>query len=397
MHYAPEAAGNAPYVTGLAEYLASIGHRVCVLTGMPYYPQWRVHQKYRHRMWSRERLNDVTVQRRRQYVPRNPSAIRRAFSEASHYATAYSHGMRQADVVVGVVPTVADGLLTASIAKRSGIPYGLIFQDLVSIGASQSGIANNGVTLFIKSLERRMVSRASGIGIVATGFRQHIESLGVSSDRITRLRNWSRVQPTSIQDPADIRRGLGLPSQVTICLHAGNMGAKQGLENLVECARLAQVHSPDILFVLMGDGSQRTSLTQLAYRYRLKNIRFIDPQPDDIYANILKAADILIVNQRSTLIDMALPSKLTSYFAARRPVVAAVHDNSEAAIELEASGGGLVCAPESPVALLKALNELAADPEAREKLGVNGWSYRKDYLDPAKVLPHWGSFVEGLL
>jgi colanic acid biosynthesis glycosyl transferase WcaI len=353
MHYAPETAGNAPYVTGFAEYLARVGNDVHVLTGMPYYPQWRVHRGYRHRMWRREQLKGVTVHRRRQYVPRNPSALGRAFCEATHLATGSVSRSQSADVVVGVIPTVTDGLLAASIARRSRIPYGLVFQDLVAVGATQSGIASDWVTSAVASLERRVVAKAKNIGIVTPGFRPHIEALGVPSDRILQLRNWNRLAPPT-RDTGEIRQSLGLPSNAIMCLHAGNMGAKQALENVIECARLAQTSSPRLFFVLMGDGSQRATLTRLADRYQLRNTKFMDPQPDGTYASVLRAADIYIVNQRRTLIDMALPSKLTAYFSAARPVVAAVHQDSETAFELNGSWGLGVHGCAGCVALLAA-------------------------------------------
>jgi colanic acid biosynthesis glycosyl transferase WcaI len=134
----------------------------------------------------------------------------------------------------------------------------------------------------------------------------------------------------------------------------------------------------------------------LANRYHLQNTKFIDPQPDGIYASVLQAADILIVNQRRTLIDMALPSKFTAYFSSARPVVAAIHPDSETAFELNSATAGLTCAPENPAALLNALDELANNLELRNKLGANGASYCKDHLDPERVLPQWAKFVEQL-
>jgi glycosyltransferase involved in cell wall biosynthesis len=247
----------------------------------------------------------------------------------------------------------------------------------------------------VASVERRVVAKAKYIGIVTPGFRPHIEKLGVPSDRILQLRNWNRLAPPT-RDTGGIRQSLGLPSNAIMCLHAGNMGAKQALENVIECARLAQTSSPRLFFVLMGDGSQRATLTRLADRYQLRNTKFMDPQPDGIYASVLRAADILIVNQRQTLIDMALPSKLTAYFSAARPVVAAVHHDSETAFELNASTAGVICAPERPAALLNALDDLADNPDLGRKLGAIGASYCKDHLSPERVLPKWAAFVEQL-
>jgi hypothetical protein len=40
INYAPEITGCAPYNTDLAEKLASAGHKVTVITGLPHYPEW---------------------------------------------------------------------------------------------------------------------------------------------------------------------------------------------------------------------------------------------------------------------------------------------------------------------------------------------------------------------
>lgn len=395
-HYAPEAAGNAPYVTDLAEYLAHQGNDVHVLTGMPCYPRWRVHQEYRHLMWRHEHVNGVTLHRRRQYVPRSPTALRRALSEAIARATgSLAATAVEADVVVGVVPTMADGLVAASIARRRRTPYGLVFQDLVSVGASQSGVASPRVTPLLTALERHIVSRAANVGIVADGFRPHIEALGVPADRIVRLRNWNRLGP-STRDPQATRRLLQLPEDAVVCLHAGNMGAKQALENVIKCARLAQAGSRRLLFVLMGDGNQRAAVARLVRQYRLRNIRLIDPQPNDAYGNILRAADILILNQRYALTDMALPSKLTAYFAAGRPIVAAVRSESEAALEVRAARAGVMCAPEDPAGMLRALEDLVDDPSLRERLGASGADYCRRNLEAPSALSRWAWFVESL-
>jgi glycosyltransferase involved in cell wall biosynthesis len=73
---------------------------------------------------------------------------------------------------------------------------------------------------------------------------------------------------------------------------------------------------------------------------------------------------------------MSLPSKLTSYFAAGRPVLAAVEPTSEAAREIEASGAGLVVGPDEPRVLLDALQTLSKDESLRGRMGESAhvWS-----------------------
>ena len=107
----------------------------------------------------------------------------------------------------------------------------------------------------------------------------------------------------------------------------------------------------------------------------------------------MAASDVLLLTQRVDVADMALPSKLTSYFSAGRPVVAAVAEGSEAQAEVEASRGGVVVAPSSPEELLGALTELASNPLKRAELGRKGQEYARMELSPVSALSNFEAFM----
>jgi glycosyltransferase involved in cell wall biosynthesis len=172
------------------------------------------------------------------------------------------------------------------------------------------------------------------------------------------------------------------------------MGLKQGLENLVDTARLAASSSPDLLFVLMGDGNQRAMLEERAAG--LPNLRFLPPQPEEDFPNVLAAADILLVNQRPTVTDMSLPGKLTSYFASGQPVVAAVSPTSETARELRGSDVGLVVDAGRPELLLGAIRTLADDRASAARLGARGQAFARANLTGEASLARLEQFLGGI-
>lgn len=51
------------------------------------------------------------------------------------------------------------------------------------------------------------------------------------------------------------------------------------------------------------------------------------------------------MNERASAVDMSLPSKLTSYFSAGAPIVAAVPASGGTAAEVRRSGAGVVVPP----------------------------------------------------
>ncbi len=395
INYAPEETGIAPYTTGFAEHLASRGHAVTVVTGLPSYPQWRVHDGYQRVAWRRELIRGVDVRRRWHYVPRAQSALHRGVYEATFLLTGLSAlALRRPDVVLGIVPSVGGGLLARLAARRFGAPYGLIFQDLIGRAAAQTGVPGaSRVAGAIQAAERWAACGAAAVGIIAEGFRLYLGSLGVDPGRIERVRNWTHVDPPALERAA-VRQQLGLPAEAVICLHAGNMGYKQGLATVIECAHLATASAPRLLFVLMGDGNQRTLLERLAATYRLTNVRFLPIQPRDFFPSVLAAADLLLLTQRASVDDMALPGKLTSYFASGRPVVAAVALASETAREVQAAEGGVLVTPDEPEALLAALRALAADPARQARLGANGAAYAREALSAEGTLAGLEMFAD---
>ena len=398
INYSPEETGIAPYTAGLAEHLASRGHAVVVVTGLPSYPQWGVYDGYQRLLWKREALHGVDVRRRWHYVPSSQSSLQRALYEGTFLLSGLSSlALPRPDAVLGVIPSLSGGLLARLAAWRFGVPYGLIFQDLMGRAAAQSGIGGAGrVVGLVRAAEASAARNATAIGIIAEGFRPYIESLDVSPHRIHRVRNWTHVEAPTMER-AVVRQRLGLPQDDVVCLHAGNMGYKQALENLVECARLAAASDRRLLFVLMGDGNQRPNLERLVSAYQLPNLRFLPLQPKDLFPNVLAAADLLLVNQRGQVSDMSLPGKLTAYFVAARPIIAAVAADSETALEVAASRAGVVVEPDSPEGLLQGIQGLLAEPAKCERLGEAGRRYAAENLSAPAVLSHYEAFVQSLL
>lgn len=398
VNYAPEHSGNAPYTTGMAEDLSQRGHDVTVLTGMPHYPSWRVPETYRRRLSVRQQHNSVGLIRRALYVPVRQSALRRAMYEGSFLLTGLLPlRIATPDVVIGVVPTLSGGLLARLIGRRYKAPYGLLFQDLMGLAAAQSGIGGGGrVARVTKRAERWVARGATAVAAVSPSFFPYLRDLGVGDDQLFHIPNWTHVETPQLSEQVrrDLRHDLGWADDETIALHAGNMGHKQHLAQVLAAAKLADGRDANVRLVLLGDGNQRAALQQQAAAERIKRVQFLPPQPDDRFMSVLAAADVLLVTERASVRDMALPSKLTSYAVAGRPVVAAVNAGGATSTELQASGMALIASPEDPAALLGAIQRLASDPTLADRLAASGVAYAGHSLGAQQTLDRAHTFVE---
>ena len=211
-------------------------------------------------------------------------------------------------------------MVAAAAAARYRVSYGLVFQDLMGQAAEQSGVAGGArVAGVVRKVELRLARQATAVAIIAENFRAYLEAGGVSPERIERLRNWTRRrEPDETREETRRRFGWG---DDFVCVHGGNMGQKQGLDNVLDAAAL--LRGSPVRVVLVGDGNDRARLERDATDRGLTNVEFVDLQGPGRWEAVMQAADVLIVNQRESVTDMSLPSKLTSYFAAGRPVVAA--------------------------------------------------------------------------
>ncbi|WP_333473310.1 glycosyltransferase family 4 protein [Lolliginicoccus lacisalsi] len=397
LHYAPEQSGNGPYTAGLAAALAARGHHVTVRTGYPHYPAWRITEGYAGRRMT-EHLDGVTVERFRPHIPDPLDPLDRARMEASFGLASSLGRWHRPDVILCVSPAL---LATAvNVARARATPrrpaIGVWVQDLYGLGARETGTGGGRAARALGAIEARTLRSADGVAAIHQRMRDHmVRDLGVDGDRVRVIRNWTHLVPMELPPRSEARAELGWDPGEIIALHAGNMGAKQGLDNVIEAARAALRTAPRLRFVLLGDGNQRPRLEQLAEG--MPNVTFVRPLPERGFRLAMAAADVLVLNELPGLSDMAVPSKLTSYFTTGRPVVAATDAASVTADEIRASAAGIQVDPTDPAALARAIVELATDARRASSLGKAGQEFCRRELSQEHAIDQYEGWLRDLV
>jgi putative colanic acid biosynthesis glycosyltransferase WcaI len=378
-NYAPEPAGIPPLVTDAAEWLVTRGHSVDVVTAVPNYPERRIHPNYQGVLCRSETLNGVRVHR--SWLRARPE---RSFADKAMYELTIStfalpnavRFARRVDVIVCVVPTLLAATYAAALARVLRKRLVLWVQDLVLSAAASVGVggAASRVLSAARRVEQAAVSAADCVVVCSPGFRDYLIDGGADARRIETIYNWANVdrivpQPT---------RGNGGPVRF---LYAGNLGYTQGLETLVDAARIVG----DSVFVeIVGAGNASATVRQLAADVPNISVRPpVDPRRD--YPTLLASADVQLVIQRRISAGANLPSKIAPCMASGRPLLASIDLTTPAARVLRESGGAILVEPESPPSLADGMKRLATDPELRSRLGANAREYaeRKLAKDPA--------------
>jgi colanic acid biosynthesis glycosyl transferase WcaI len=324
-NYWPEPTGIAVYTTDLAESLKTKNHQVTVFTSLPHYPWWKVPREFSHLGEGVTSHNGVEVIRAKHLVPPKMNALLRMRFEFSLWWNLKRVSKRfnnnEFDVVIACMPTVAAGVIGNRIAKKLGVPFGLIVQDLSGAGAKQSGLRGGAlISRIAHIIEGSALHGADSLVVVSPAMRDVVIGLGVESERVNQILNYSAKTIDSV-DKVNAREKFGWAEGEFVVIHTGNMGAKQDLENVFKAAEALGRNSV-IKIYLIGHGNQENTLKQLCAGK--ENISVMAAVSDEDYSALLSAADLLLVNERSTQMEMSVPSKLTSYSYSERPVIAAV-------------------------------------------------------------------------
>jgi len=289
------------------------------------------------------------------------------------------------------VPTVA------WLARRMrGVPFAIKLTDLAADAAVSLGVMHEqrGLVRWARALEKFNYERAAGISVLCPAFKENLVRQGVPAEKISLVPDWAdteTIRPLPRENA--FWRQNGLADSDFVALHAGNMGLKQGLQTVVEAARLSQASSANTAWLLVGDGEERRRLQESVAEYGLSALRFLPLQPAETFPYVLAAADVLLLVQRASVTDTVIPSKLLTYMAAGRPIVASVNEGSEAARRIREAECGLIVPPEDPTALAGAVQDLRRAPLEAKRLGASGRAYVGEYFTREVVLEQYDRFL----
>ena len=387
INYSPELTGIGKYTGEMAEWLASRGHQVRVVTAPPYYPAWRVRSDYSPWKYQVEE-GPIKVFRCPLFVPEAPSALSRLIHLLSFMVTSLpvmlGQVLWQPDVAVTVEPAFFCTLTTLLTAKLAGAASWLHVQDFEIDAGFEMGFLpeGGGIARGAYRLERWIMRKFGSVSTISPRMVTQLEQKGVDRGKALLFPNWvdiSVIHP--LERLSALRAKLGLGANKVILLYSGNMGMKQGLELLPVLAQWF-AHDPRVHFVFCGDGALRPMLEQAVAG--LSNVTMLPLQPLSALNDLLNAADVHLLPQRADAADLVMPSKLTGMLASGRPVIATAAKGTQVATAIQ--GCGIAVEPGDVAGVIEAVSKLTDSAALRRELGVNARIHAVEHLGKDRVL-----------
>jgi len=380
INYAPEFTGIAPHSVALCEFLAGQGHDVEMVTSFPYYPTWQKRSEDLGKVYATDSLNGVRVRRCWHFVPARVSAIKRIFHEASFVFTSTLRilTLPRPDVFVVVSPPLLLGMAGWLVSKLKRAPFAFHVQDMQPDAAVGLGMLKpNAFTRALYGLEAFAYRHAARVSGITQGMLRTFAAKGVPESKLVYFPNAIELAADSGGARGEFRQRNGFSDDQFLAVYAGNLGVKQGLEVLLEAARL--LGDPRIRIVICGDGAQREVLTARAREMQLSNFSMLPLQEGRDYRALLVDADVCFITQQAGAGNSFFPSKLLGLLAESKTVITVASPECELALSLREGGFGVNIPPGRPQEIAALLDSLANDPRRLAEFGAAGRRYVQQF------------------
>lgn len=377
-------------INDLTVGLAEKGHEVVVVTGIPNYPTGKYFTGYGLFKNSRQEYKGVKVLRL-PTIPRGRGGyLQIAVSYFSFMISALIFTpflcRGKFDLIFFSLSPVVEGFpaVVLKALKRASLVFWV--QDLWPESLSASKIFQNPcLHSIIRMIVSSIYNSCDKILVQSRSFIAFITKTGISDKKISYFPNFAEdfYQPLELDVDASERKTL---PQGFIVMFAGNIGASQDFGTMISAADKLRKYS-DIHWVIIGDGRIRKwAQAEVAMRNLSRSFLFLGKHPVEMMPRYFSLADVLLVTLRDEeIFKFTIPSKIQSYLACAKPIIAALA--GEGAKVIEESKAGFFCPPENPSALAElVLKMYHMDEHERKVMGLNGRRYFENNFSRSKLI-----------
>lgn len=389
-YFPPETGAAQVRLFEIAKAIKAQGHEIEVVTAFPNYPTGIIPKKYHGKFYVKEELEGIQLYRTWIYPAPKGNMLKRLCNYFSFVFSA-CYGILKAgpaDVILVESPPIFIGFTTmfARAVKRAKVIFNV--SDLWPETAISLGLIKNKYLIWLTTvIEEHMYRISWRISAQTIGIINTLTKRGIPQDKLVLLPNG--VDPELFKpSPPDplLQEELDIKNKFVI-LYAGTMGYAAGLDVALKAADKLR-DNPDIVFVIVGDGSEKPMLVQMSEEMNLPNVRWRPFQP---LAEIVRYYNLASVNlvtiRRYSLADGVRPSKLFPGLASGKPVIY-VGEGEGARIASD-SGGALLVPAEDPYELVNAILKLKEDVIMRDELGGKGREYVIKHYSWNKLIKDW--------
>jgi colanic acid biosynthesis glycosyl transferase WcaI len=232
--------------------------------------------------------------------------------------------------------------------------------------------------------EQKLVTSSSAVVAIGDPFIEQYREWGLPVRNVRMIPNWAPLEeiarlPRDEVGEAWARERDIPPAQVRL-LYAGMLGRKHNPQLLVDLLEQIRATGVDAQLVVASEGPGADYLAdQRPGRPWLHVLGF---QPAEDLARMLASGDVLVAVLEPEASRFSIPSKVLSYLAAGRPILAMTPAENPCVVDVTAGGGHVVAPTDKGAAEGAAwVSSEMVDPERRDRIGAQARAYAQSKFD----------------
>lgn len=404
-YFYPEMGAAAARVFEISRYWAALGQEVTVLTCFPNYPDGKIYDGYKdknRKPYFTETIEGVNVIRLLTYPTHLRSSARRGLNYMSSLVTSSIAApfLKKNDVVIGTSPPLFMGLPALLYSRLRRIPFVFEVRDLwpeviSAVGAGEK----NSLTYKVFDRTATLLYKKSDLVVALTeSFRETmINERGVPADKITVIEN---AVDTDFFKPGPPNRDvLGDPllKGKFIVSYVGTIGYTHGAEVAIKAAETLKETLPGLVFLFVGDGSDKERLSKIARQKGLTNVIFAGKQPKNKIPDYINSSDVsLVLSTNEPLLRKTIFAKVFEPMACGKPLIVGAPGETEDLV-INRARAGIGFEPENVDGFIEAVTKLYKNPELKEELGRNGRCFVIDEFSRSKKAADYLTALEAVI
>ncbi len=327
--------------------------------------------------------------------------LRRPFLEAKVGSLFAARALRfGADVVVGCnMPLDAQRKLRAACATR-GVRFVFWLQDIYSQAihhylSAKLGILGHAIGLYYRRLEGELLRSSDAVVAISEKFLEPLSRWGVGGLTVRVIPNWaplSEIYPVAKDNPWARRHGL---HDKLVALYTGTLGLKHDPALLLELAQASA--SSGLHVVVVSEGAGADWLAERKRELHVGNLMILPFQPMEQYPKVLGAGDLLLAMVGEEAAAFSVPSKILSYLAAGKPIVASIPGDNDAAMAIRTAAAGFIVDPRDRSGFVVNTLRLASSADLRATLGGNARAVAERRFDINTITDRFEELFSPLL
>jgi colanic acid biosynthesis glycosyl transferase WcaI len=402
LNYAPELIGIGKYNTEMCEWLLKKGHQIKVIAAHPYYPEWKIKNGYKSFRYKKENRNKILLVRCPIFVKRNISSVFRLFHLLSFTISSFpilgKEIIRfQPDITILTEPPFMCSFSTILFCRLFGIKTWLHIQDFEIHAAFDTKLISiTFLKKLVMSMEKFLLNQFNVVSSISENMVEQLKIKGLTRPLIVKLQNWVDTKEFYPNFTIEkIKDCWGIKSDEIMVLYSGNMGHKQGVDLIIEVAKvMLERKKYHIKFILCGDGAMKKKIERQSLE--LQNIKLLPVQTKEKYKELLNTADIHLIPQRSDINDNVMPSKLSTILSCGGVVIATANPGTEVDRVVKGAGG-IVCDPKDVTGFAEAIIELSSkNKDILEKSKNKARKYALCHFEKNQILNSFNEVLSSI-